>query len=79
MEQRVGSLKALKFRALAEQRVSNVLRTIRRIGKLSRPSSYEYTPEQISKIFEAMRHELDAAEHQFTAADKAQGALFKLD
>ena len=79
MEQRVGSLKALKFRALAEQRVSNVLRTIRRIGKLSRRSSYEYTPEQISKIFEAMRRELDVAEHQFASEDKAQGALFKLD
>jgi hypothetical protein len=79
MEQRVGNLKALKFRALAEQRVSNVLRTIRRIGKLSRRSSYEYTPEQISKIFEAMRRELDVAEHQFASEDKAQSALFKLD
>ena len=78
MEQRIGNLKALKFRALAEQRVSNVLLTIRRIGKLSRRSSYEYTPEQIGKMFLAIRHELDAAERQFAPEDKDQ-ALFKLD
>lgn len=78
MEQTITSLKKLKFRALAEQRVSAVLRTIRRIGKLSRRSSYEYTPEQVAKMFEAMRHELDVAEHQFASVDK-QAQLFSLD
>jgi hypothetical protein len=80
MEQVITNLKALKFRALAEQRVSSVLRMVRRIGKLSRRSSYEYTPDQISKMFEAMRHELDMAEQQFAPVDKhTQGSLFRLD
>jgi hypothetical protein len=80
MEQVITNLKALKFRALAEQRVSSVLRMVKRIGKLSRRSSYEYTPDQISKMFKAMRDELAVAERQFAPGDKQeQGSLFRLD
>ena len=80
MEQRING-KALKFRAHAEKRVSTVLRTVRRIGNLSRRTSYEYTPGQVAKIFKAMRDELDAAELKFAPADdnKKQQTLFRLD
>lgn len=72
--------KALKFRAHAEQRVSTVLRTIRRIGNLSRRASYDFTPEQVDKIFAAIRAELDAAEVKFASADKTtRQLLFRLD
>ena len=78
MDQQVTNGKALKFRALAEKRVTLAMKTIRRIGKLSRRASYEYEGEQIDKIFAALRREIDAAELQF-ASDRDQPALFRLD
>jgi GTP cyclohydrolase I len=72
--------KALKFRALAENRVSLAIKTIRRIGNLSTRDRYEYTPEQVAKMFEAMRDELDAAERKFAPMiDNNQDSLFRLD
>jgi hypothetical protein len=68
--------KALKFRSLAEKRVTLAMKTIRRIGKLSRRGSYEYEPEQIDKMFAALRSEIAAAELQFTSD---QPLLFRLD
>ena len=80
MEQTITSPRSLKFRALAEHRVSSVIRTIRRIGTLSRRASYDYTPEQIAKMFVVMRAELDAAEQKFAVPDKReQPPLFRLD
>jgi hypothetical protein len=78
MDVQVANGKALKFRALAEKRVSLVMKTIRRIGKLSRRGSYDYEPEQVDKIFAALRREIDAAESQFVS-DRDQPALFRLD
>jgi hypothetical protein len=72
--------KAIKFRMLAEQRVSKVLSTIHRIGRLSRRSSYEYSPEQIAKMFTAMRSALDDAEARFALpSDDGQQFSFRLD
>jgi hypothetical protein len=68
--------KALKFRSLAEKRVTLAMKTIRRIGKLSRRGSYDYEPEQVDKVFAALRSEIDAAEKQFTSE---QPLLFQLD
>lgn len=70
--------KALKFRSLAEKRVTLAMKTIRRIGKLSRRGSYDYEPEQVARIFAAVRSEIDAAEKQFTHQDRSL-PLFRLD
>lgn len=78
MDQTINT-KALKFRALAEKRVSTVIKTARRIGNLSRRQTYDYTPEQIEKMFTAMRVELDEAQAKFSPQDKRQGVLFRLD
>ncbi|MFZ0916989.1 MAG: hypothetical protein WAN04_08865 [Candidatus Udaeobacter sp.] len=72
------NVRALKFRALAEKRVSTVLKTVQRIGALSRRASYDYTPEQVAKMFKAMRDELDAAELKFSPQEKQQ-TFFRLD
>lgn len=68
--------KALKFKSLAEKRVTLAMKTIRRIGKLSRRGSYDYEPEQVARIFAAVRSEIDAAEKQFASE---QPLLFRLD
>ena len=59
--------KAVKFRTLAEQRVSRVLKLVRMIGKLSRRSSYEYSEAQVEQMFGAMHKELEEAEEGFAA------------
>ena len=80
MDQAVPNGKAVKFRTLAENRVSRVIKTARQIGNLSRRVSYDYTLDQVDRMFQAMRDELDAAEKKFMPRDgKQQGALFHLD
>jgi hypothetical protein len=56
------------FRRLAQQRTVNALDVIRKIENLSNRANYEYTPEQIEKIFGTLREALVHAETKF--ADK---------
>jgi hypothetical protein len=74
------NLKTLKFRALAEKRVSTVIKAVRQIGNLSRKATYASTPAQVEKIFKAIRAEVDEAEAKFGAREpEKQGNLFTLD
>lgn len=59
-----GESKAEKFRRIASKRTNNALRQIDNIGKLS-GSSYEYTNEQVEKIFDALQKALDSAHAKF--------------
>ncbi len=59
-----GETKADKFRRLASARTNNAIKQITGIGKLS-TSAYEYTPEQVEKIFTALQDALDAAKQKF--------------
>lgn len=59
--------KAANFSRLATRRVTAALDNIRRIGKLSNRGSYCYEPEQVDKMFKAMRAGLDEAEKRFGA------------
>lgn len=43
--------KIKKFRELAIRRTNNVLKQVRILGNLSNRNAYEYTEEEISKIF----------------------------
>jgi hypothetical protein len=71
MDVHTPSDKALKFRRLAEHRVSAVLRRLRSIGNLARPGAYDYSNEQIDAMFDAMRDELEAAHKRFTIDPQA--------
>lgn len=59
------SNRAGKFQTLAEKRTSDAIKKIRAIGKLSRRQTYEWTPEQVQQIFDALRAEIDHAESNF--------------
>jgi hypothetical protein len=78
MDQAVN-LKAIKFRALAEKRVSQTMRNIERIGSLSSPKAYSYRSEQIEQMFKALRDKLDDAQARFTPASERQPALFRFE
>ena len=53
------------FRRIAEMRTNKIIESIGSLGNLSNTSYYDYTPEQISSIFSAIRSELDIQEERF--------------
>jgi hypothetical protein len=69
-----------KFVELANKRVSRALKAIQLIGNLSNRSSYDYTEEDVSKIFKALEDELTDCRKRFDRAAKRPGdTLFVLD
>jgi len=66
----IANGKATKFRELAEKRVSKILNGIRHVGNLSSRSTYDYRPDQVAKMFKAIRDELTNAEDRFSKAPK---------
>ena len=61
-----------KFVRLAEQRVNVILDKLRLLGQLSDRRNYEYTDEQISKIFKALDSELKATKSKFANGSNAR-------
>ncbi|MGC9270249.1 hypothetical protein [Acidiphilium sp.] len=66
------------FKRLAENRTNEALGAIRKIGNLSNRNNYSYSPDQISKIFTALRTALDAAEQRFVETDDSNEDRFTL-
>jgi hypothetical protein len=65
-EQLPLSDKAIKFRAIAERRMTRLVRLIALLGNLSRRSSYDYTPAEIEQMFAALHAAVAAAEAKFS-------------
>jgi hypothetical protein len=59
-----------KFVQLAVKRVEKALKDIRLIGNLSNRSNYEYTDEDVAKIFRALQEELTACRKKFDLASR---------
>lgn len=55
-----------KFVRLAENRTNKALEMIRLIGNLSNRSVYDYSAEDVEKIFNALEDEIKLAKKQFT-------------
>lgn len=66
-----------RFKRLAEKRTRKVLNEIRVLSNLSNKNLYEYTPEQLRKIFGAIRDLLIKAEARFKGEQKHESE-FKL-
>lgn len=58
-------LKQERFTRLAEARVTNVLRSIRILGNLSNTSNYWYDDQQVRRIFDEVRDQLEVVEQKF--------------
>lgn len=65
-----------KFVELAEKRVNNTLKNIQLIGNLANTSNYDYTEEDVRKIFKAIKDEISMCEIKFKNKTKNNG--FKL-
>ena len=76
----VREIDRAKFTKLASARVSKALKEIQLIGNLSNRSNYDYTDEDISKIFKALSDELADCRRRFeTAKKKPSEPKFVLD
>lgn len=62
-----------KFVRLATKRVNGVIKSINLIGNLSNKSNYDYTEEDVMKIFRALQEELNACKKRFDMASKPSG------
>lgn len=75
----VQDTKKERFKRLAEKRANNIIKSIRILANCSNRSSYEYTKDEVNKIFNAISHELRKAKAQFTFKDEnPNGQVFKL-
>jgi hypothetical protein len=63
-----------KFVKLASARVSKALKDIQLIGNLANRSNYDYTDEDVTKIFKALNDEINIARKRFDLSNKKPGA-----
>jgi hypothetical protein len=61
-----------KFVDLASKRVSRAMKSIHLIGNLSNRSNYDYTDEDVTKIFRALQEELSSCKKRFEMASKGR-------
>ncbi len=78
-EMRPGESKRDRFKRLAQARTNRIISTLRLLGNCSSKSNYEYTDEDVRKIFSVIERELKAARNRFTGASKQKDDLFTLD
>jgi hypothetical protein len=68
------------FVRLAEARVRKAIKSIQLIGNLSNRSNYDFTDEDVAKIFKALNDEISACRRRFEFARKKPGdSNFTLD
>lgn len=66
------------FRRLAESRTNKVIDMLQLIGNLSNTSNYEYTVEDVRKIFDAISIELERQKKKFKNNTGEKKRRFKL-
>ena len=64
-----------KFKRIAEYRTNAILEKIRLLGNLSNRSNYDYTEEDLSKIFSAIEAQLRTAKALFNRKRKRKFEL----
>jgi hypothetical protein len=67
--------KAEAFRRLATQRTNAVLEKLRILGNCSNRGLYEYTDEDVRKIFRMIQSELNKTRAKFTGEDRERFEL----
>jgi hypothetical protein len=64
-----------RFRRVASKRTNEILEKIRILGNCSNKSSYEYTEDEVNKIFSEIDKQLKLTKAKFLAG---KGERFKL-
>ena len=75
--------KRIKFMEYAGKRVNNVLHDIQILEPMARSNSYDFTKEDVEKMFTAMQNMLDSVKEEynkkFEQKAKAEKKLFSFD
>lgn len=71
-----GQEKTERFKRVAENRTNKIIDQIRLLGNCANRSNYEYTEEDVKKIFSAIETELKTTKQKFQ--DKTVGKRFEL-
>lgn len=68
-----------KFVRLAEARTNKIIDMIQLLGNCSNLATYEYTSQDVDKIFSAIESELREAKKKFAKPEVTRNTKFKLD
>lgn len=61
-----------KFRRIAAKRTNDIMDKIRILGNCANKSSYQYSEEEVNKIFSVIDKELKQTKAKFTIRNKKQ-------
>jgi CHASE1-domain containing sensor protein len=67
-----------KFVRLAEARTNKIIDMIQLLGNCSNASAYDYTQQDVDKIFGAIESELREAKKKFNKVDAKKSSRFTL-
>mgnify|MGYP000354261931 FL=1 len=68
-----------KFVRLAEARTNKIIDMLQLLGNCSNTSAYDYTQQDIDKIFGAIENELREAKKKFNKVESKKSSRFTLD
>ena len=68
-----------KFVRLAEARTNKILDMLQLLGNCSNTSAYDYTQEDVDKIFSAIETEVREAKKKFNTVESKKGSRFSLE
>ena len=68
-----------KFVRLAEARTNKIIDMIQLLGNCSNLGAYDYTQQDVDKIFTAIENELREAKKKFSKVDSKKGSRFSVD
>lgn len=75
MEQKKNESRHERFKRVASKRTNDILEKIRILGNCYNKSSYEYTEEEVNKIFSELDKQLKLTKAKFLAGKRER---FKL-
>ena len=67
-----------RFVRIAEARTNKILDMIKLLGNCSNKTNYEYTEDDVKKIFGAIEHELKNSRAKFNGSDISKEERFTL-
>ncbi len=67
-----------KFVRLAEARTNKIIDMLQLLGNCSNSSTYEYTQQDVDKIFAAIEAEVRVAKKKFAKTESVKGTRFTL-
>ena len=78
MKSKPEESKREKFVRLAEARTNRIIDTLQLLGNCSNTSAYEYTPEDVQQIFDAIEFEVKEAKKKFSKVETSKSSRFSL-